>query len=181
MLFSVTCRPSKYIHRDRRDRTKILVNFPMKNLVEISVKFGRWFMPRRWRRGALHKIQGLCGTLGMPWEHFYDSTTRLVAWSTAQALLGCKLILEKSRVLPFILLLLACSFWNFVCRFRSFHVQWEKWPKPRWVSVFLSAGLFGENCVGRPPSAGPRSKASSALILKLLSASQQTSHENKKT
>lgn len=43
--------------------------------------------------------------------------------------------------------------------------------------------FFGENCLGNPPSAGPRSKASSALILKLLSASQhwqQTSHENKK-
>ena len=46
----------------------------------------------------------------------------------------------------------------------------------------LSAGLFfGENCLGNPPSSGPRSKAASALILKLLSASQRWQHKNKKT
>ena len=94
---------------------------------------------------------------------------------------GLEWLRKITRVLHLVLLLLFCWFWNCVCRFRRFHVQWDKWPKPRWVSASLSAGLFGENCSRNPPSAGPRSKAASALILKLLSASQhwqQTSHNN---
>ena len=106
-----------------------------------------------------------------------DLAKRLVAWSPTRALVGCK---AKSKSPECYTSFCCPCFADFETAFVA-SVASTCNEKTKTARGFCSpfSGIFVNNYQGNLPSAAPRSKASSALILKLLSASQQTSHKNK--